>query len=120
MPDATMLLDYMLVRLRGILENLVIFPQNMLENIYKTKKIIFAQRVMNALINKGLSREEAYDTVQPIAMEAYAKQLDYQQLLADNPRVMSLISKEELDSCFTLDYYLKNVDYILERSGIKL
>ena len=119
LPDATMLLDYMLMRLKGILENLVVFPQNMLDNIYRTKKIIFAQRVMNALIAKGLSREEAYDTVQPIAMEAYAKQLDYQELLAANQKVMSLLSETELNGCFTLDYYLKNVDYILERGGIK-
>ncbi|MDO4725623.1 MAG: adenylosuccinate lyase [Porphyromonadaceae bacterium] len=120
LPDATMLLDYMLVRLKGILENLVVFPEQMLENIYKTKKIIFAQRVMNSLIDKGLSREEAYDTVQPIAMEAWGKQLDYQTLLSDNKKIASLLSKKELDACFTLDYYLKNVDFILRRSGINL
>lgn len=120
LPDATMLLDYMLVRLRGILENLVVFPEQMLENIYKTKKIIFAQRVMNALIEKGLSREEAYDTVQPIAMEAWGKQLDYQTLLSEDKKIASLLSKNELDACFTLDYYLKNVDLILRRSGINL
>lgn len=120
LPDATMLLDYMLVRLKGILENLVVFPEQMLENIYKTKKIIFAQRVMNSLIDKGLSREEAYDTVQPIAMEAWGKQLDYQTLLSDNKKIASLLSKNELDACFTLDYYLKNVDFILHRSGINL
>lgn len=119
LPDATMLLDYMLNRLKGILENLVVFEENMLENIYKTKKIIFAQRVMNALIAKGLSREEAYDTVQPVAMKAYAEGLDYQVLLAENEKVMSLISQDELDGCFTLDYYMKNVDYIFERVGIK-
>ncbi|PID94577.1 MAG: adenylosuccinate lyase [Bacteroidales bacterium] len=118
LPDATMLLDYMLGRLKGILENLVVFPQNMLDNIYKTKKIIFAQRVMNVMIGKGLSREEAYDTVQPIAMTAYADGKDYQELLSTNEKVMAVISKEELDSCFTLDYYLKNVDYIFQRTGI--
>ncbi len=120
LPDATMLLDYMLVRLKGILENLVVFPEQMLKNIYKTKKIIFAQRVMNALIEKGLSREEAYDTVQPIAMEAWGKQLDYQTLLSEDKKITSLLSKNELDACFTLDYYLKNVDLILRRSGINL
>ncbi len=120
LPDATMLLDYMLVRLKGILENLVVFPEQMLENIYKTKKIIFAQRVMNALIEKGLSREEAYDTVQPIAMEAWGKRFDYQMLLSEDKKITSLLSKNELDACFTLDYYLKNVDLILRRSGINL
>ena len=119
LPDATMLLDYMLNRLKGILDNLVVFEQNMIDNIYKTKKIIFAQRVMNALIAKGLSREEAYDTVQPIAMKAYAEGLDYQDLLKQNEKVINLLSHDELDQCFTLDYYLKNVDYILKRSGIE-
>ena len=118
LPDATMLLDYMLVRLKNVVENLVVFPENMLENIYKTKKIIFAQRVMNALIEKGLSREEAYDSVQPIAMKAYAEGLDYQILLSENEKIISLLSKTELDECFTLDYYFKNVGYIFERNGI--
>ena len=68
LPDATMLLDYMLTRFRGILENLVVFKDVMMENIYRTRKVIFAQRVMNALIDKGFSREKAYDTVQPVAM----------------------------------------------------
>lgn len=71
LPDATMLLDYMLHRLTSILDQLVVYPEVMLENIYKTNGVIFAQRVMNALIDKGLSREEAYDLVQPLAMTAY-------------------------------------------------
>ena len=118
LPDATELLDYMLCRFKGILENLVVYPENMLENIWKTKGVIFAQRVMNALIGKGLSREEAYDTVQPVAMKAWTEKLDYQTLLKENERVSSLLSSEELAACFTLDYYFKNVDYIYRRVGI--
>ena len=118
LPDATELLDYMLCRLKGILENLVVYPENMLENIYKTKGVIFAQRVMNLLISKGLSREEAYDTVQPVAMTAWTEGLDYQTLLKDNEKVMGLVSTDELESCFTLDYYFKNVDFIFDRVGI--
>ena len=117
-PDATELLDYMLCRLKGILENLVVYPENMLENIYKTKGVIFAQRVMNLLISKGLSREEAYDTVQPVAMKAWTEGLDYQTLLKDSEKVMGLVSTDELESCFTLDYYFKNVDFIFDRVGI--
>ena len=118
LPDATELLDYMLCRFKGILDNLVVFEDVMMENIYRTRKVIFAQRVMNALIDKGLSREEAYDTVQPVAMRAMAERADYQELLAENEKVMSKLSREELDSCFTLEYYLKNVDYIFRRAGI--
>ena len=118
LPDATELLDYMLTRFKGILENLVVYPETMLANIYRTKGVIFAQRVMNALIGKGLAREQAYDTVQPIAMKAWTEGLDYQTLLKESPDVMGLLTVEELESCFTLDYYFKNVDYIFGRVGI--
>ncbi len=118
LPDATELLDYMLCRFKGILENLVVYPETMLANIYRTKGVIFAQRVMNALIGKGLSREEAYDTVQPIAMKAWTEGLDYQTLLKASDKVMSLLTEDELWDCFTLDYYFKNVDYIFGRVGI--
>ena len=118
LPDATELLDYMLCRFRGILENLVVYPETMRANIWRTRGVIFAQRVMNALIEKGLSREEAYDTVQPIAMKAWTEGLDYQTLLKENEKVMQLLGEESLDACFTLEYYFKNVDYIFKRVGI--
>ena len=118
LPDATELLDYMLCRFKGILENLVVYPETMLSNIWRTKGVIFAQRVMNAMISKGLSREEAYDTVQPIAMKAWTEGLDYQTLLKESDKVMALLTEEELWDCFTLDYYFKNVDYIFGRVGI--
>ncbi len=118
LPDATELLDYMLNRFKGILENLVVYPETMLANIYRTRGVIFAQRVMNALISKGLSREQAYDTVQPIAMDAWTNNKDYKTLLEASADVMGKLSQEELDSCFTLDYYFKNVDEIFSRVGI--
>ena len=119
LPDATSLLDYMLNRFSNIIKNLVVYPDKMLADIYMTNKVIFAQRVMNALINKGLVREEAYDLVQPIAMEAYNNNLDYEELLKKNPKVCEKLTVKELEDCFTLDYYYKNVDYIYEKAGIK-
>ncbi len=115
LPDATMLLDYMLNRFKNIVDGLVVYEDVMLENIYKTNGVIFAQRVMNALIEKGLSRENAYDLVQPIAMEAYNNKKDYQSLLINNKDVLNNLTKEEIDKCFTLDYYFKNIEYIFER-----
>ena len=115
LPDATILLDYMLNRSANILENLVVFPDNMLKNIYLTHKVIFAQRVMTTLIDKGLSREAAYDLVQPVAMTAWFEEKDYKQLLEENSIVCQYLTKDELDGCFTLDYYLKHVDEIFER-----
>ena len=119
MPDATILLDYMLNRMMGILENLVVFEDRMKQNIYMTNGVIFAQRVMNALIGKGFVREKAYDTVQPIAMRAMAEGAAYHDLLAQDPVVSSMLTPEELDACFTLDYYMKNVDFIYKRNKIE-
>ena len=118
LPDATMLLDYMLNRFRGVLENLTVFPDVMIENIYRTRGVIFAQRVMNALIDKGLSREQAYDTVQPIAMQALGEKQDYKTLLQQSEQVLKYLTPKEIDDCFTLEYYMKNVDYIYRRTGI--
>ena len=119
MPDATILLDYMLNRMMGILENLVIFEQQMHDNIYRTNGVIFAQRVMNALIDKGFVREKAYDTVQPVAMRAMQEGKPYIDLLRQDPTVSATLSAEELEACFTLDYYMKNVDYIYNRNNIE-
>ena len=118
MPDATILLDYMLNRMMGILENLTIFEDKMTADIYMTNGVIFAQRVMNALIGKGWVREQAYDTVQPVAMKAMATGSNYKDLLLQTPAVMEMLTPEELEACFTLDYYLKNVDYIYKRNNI--
>ncbi len=119
LPDATCLIDYMLNRFKGVLEGLVVYPEKMIEDIYLTRGVIFAQRVLYKLIEKGLVREEAYDTVQPIAMRALEEKKQYQDLLKEDAKIKSLLTNEEIDSCFTLDYYLKNVDYIFNRLQIK-
>lgn len=119
MPDATILLDYMLNRMKGILENIVVFEDQMMANIYRTNGVIFAQRVMNALIDKGFVREKAYDTVQPIAMKAMSLGANYQDLLKQDPTVMGALTEEELDNCFTLDYYFKNIDHIYKRNNLE-
>lgn len=119
MPDATILLDYMLNRMMGILENLVVFEEQMKANIYRTNGVIFAQRVMNALIDKGFAREKAYDTVQPVAMRAMSEGAAYLDLLKEEPTVKATLTEEELEDCFTLEYYMKNVDYIYKRNKIE-
>lgn len=118
LPDATMLLDYMLARFEGILSNLVVYPENMLRNIGLTHGAIFAQRVMNALIEKGLVREAAYDMVQPVAMQTLQEGGEMIDHLKANPAVSAHLTAQEIDDCFTLDYYMKNVDYIFNKLGI--
>ncbi len=118
LPDATSLLDYMFKRYTRLLENLVVYEDNMIDNINKTKGVIFTQRVMTSLIQKGLPRETAYDTVQPLAMKAWGEGIHLTTLLYDSAEVTEKLTKEEIDSCFTLDYYLKEVDTIYKRCGI--
>ena len=118
LPDATMLLDYMLSRFEGVLDNLVVYPENMLHNIGLTHGAIFAQRVMNALIEKGFVREQAYDLVQPVAMRTLMEGGEMQDNLKKTPEVVAHLTEAEIDNCFTLDYYMKNVDYIFNKVGI--
>lgn len=118
LPDATMLLDYMLKRYTRVLKNIVVYEDKMLENINKTQGVIFTQRVMTKLIDKGFTRENAYDLVQPLAMDAWNNSKPLLELLYKDETVSSHLSKDEINSCFTLDYYLKQVSTIFKRVGL--
>ena len=119
LPDATELLDYMLNRFKNVLDNLVVYEDQMSLNIHKTNGIIYSQRVMNALIGKGLAREKAYDLIQNIAMNAYNQGSSFKELLFNDKELSSLLTKEEIDECFKIEYYLHNVDAIYKRCEIK-
>ncbi len=119
LPDAVMLLDYMLNRYTKVLENLTVFEGRMKENIYTTNGVIFSQRVMTLLIEGGLSREEAYDLVQPLAMDAFNNNKDFIQLIKENQDVNKVLSQKDIEKAFDIDYFLKNVDTIYQRVGIK-
>ena len=118
LPDAMMLLDYMLNRFTKTIDTLIVYEDQMVENIYKTHGVIFSQRVLTALINKGLSREASYDTIQPLAIKAYEDRIDFKTLLKADKKVNSVLSDDEIEACFTLDYYLKQVETIYQRVGI--
>lgn len=119
LPDATILLDYMLSRLTKLIENLTVFEENVRRNIEITHGVIFAQRVMTYTIeHKHISREKAYDLIQPIAMQAWNNQFDFKTLLLSNKDVSEYLSVDEIESCFTLDFYLKEVDSIYKRIGL--
>ncbi len=119
MPDATILLDYALNRMIGLMKNIGLFEDRMLANIGLTHGVIFAQRIMNVLIDeKGWVREEAYDMIQPIAMDAWTNKKDFKTLLEASDRVMSVFTQDELDSSFDVEFYLREVDSIFKRVGI--
>lgn len=118
-PDAMMLMDYMLDRFNRILKGLIVYPETMLENINATHGVIFAQRVMTTLIEKaGMSREEAYDLVQPASMIAYNERKQFHQVLITQTKITKFIDETTLKSCFDLSYFLQEVQTIYRRVGI--
>ncbi len=118
LPDATITLNYMLNRFGNIVKNLTVFPENMKRNMDRTFGLIYSQRILLALIDKGLVREEAYDTVQPLAMQAWDEQVQFRTLVDASEKITSYLTKEELDDCFDYNYHLQHVDMIFERLGL--
>ncbi len=118
LPDSTILLEYMLKRYNNVLSNLVINEDRMIKNIYATNGVIFVQRVLTSLIDKGYAREKSYDLVQPIAMDSFNNDKNLMDLLMENDEVTSMLTSEEIQECFTLEYYLKEVNTIYKRVGI--
>ncbi|GIN63725.1 adenylosuccinate lyase [Robertmurraya siralis] len=118
LPDATIALNYMLNRFGNIVKNLTVFPENMKRNMDRTLGLIYSQRVLLALIDKGLPREEAYDTVQPRAMEAWEKQVPFKSLISADETITAKLSPAEIDDCFDYNYHLKHVDTIFDRLGL--
>ncbi|EAF5659066.1 adenylosuccinate lyase [Listeria innocua] len=118
LPDSTILLDYILNRFGNIVKNLTVFPENMKRNMDRTLGLIYSQRVLLALIDKGLARERAYDVVQPRAMEAWEKQVPFRELVEQDAIITENLSAEEIADCFDYNYHLKNVDLIFDRLGL--
>lgn len=117
--DMVELFDYMLMRMTRVVENLSIFPNRMEENIQKTHGAIYSQRAMNALIEKGLSREKAYDLVQPLAMNSVTKGMEFIPQLLENQEILKYLTPEEITSLTSVEYYFKNIDYIYKEIGLK-
>ena len=117
-PDGTILLDYMLSRFANLIENLVVYEDNMLENINKTFGLVFSQRLLLMLIEKGLVREEAYDTVQPLAMKAWREKRMFRELVDADSTLTSHLTKEEIDDAFDLKHHTRQVETIFKRVGL--
>lgn len=118
-PDSTIILDYMLAKLIDIINNLQVYPENMLRNINRTHGLIFSQRVLLALVEeKGFSRERAYELVQRNAMQSWRTGESFRDLLLKDGDVTAQLSEEEVDELFDFSYHLKHVDEIYKRFGL--
>lgn len=115
--DSLILVDYMLQTMTRVVDDLVVYPDNMLKNIDKTQGLIFSQRLLLILVGKGLTREDAYSIVQANAMKARGRRPLKDEVLAD-PVANKYLSKKEIESAFDINYYLRNVDDIFKRVGI--
>jgi adenylosuccinate lyase len=114
-PDSTILLDYMLNRLTGIIEKLTVYPENIQRNLALTGGLFNSQRVMLALTHKGLSRNEAYELVQRNAMKVWEQGGHLKERLMADAEVMRYLTKDELEELFDLRFYVRHVDTIFKR-----
>jgi len=118
LPDSCLILDYSLALFTSIIRGLQIYPQRMKQNIKLTKGLVFSQRVMLALIDKGLSRQKAYELVQRNAMKAWKGNKNFLSLLKADSEVTAALPQEELEPLFDEQYYLRYVNEIFERLGL--
>lgn len=119
LPDTTILIDYMLHRFGNIVKNLTVFPENMKRNMDRTFGLIYSGRVLLKLIDTGMSREAAYDLIQPKTAQAWDEQRPFRPLLEADPEITSRLSKEALDDAFDYHWHLKHVDDIFKRVGLE-
>ncbi len=114
-PDSFIITDYLLSETASLVKNWNVRPDRMEKNIHLTKGLIFSQRVLLALTKKDMSREQAYQLVQKNSLEAWNANLDFKDLILQDPEISNILSEEEIADCFTLDPYLEKIDYIFDK-----
>ena len=118
LPDSCLALDYSLDLLAGVMKDLRVFPERMKQNMEITRGLLFSQRVMLALVEKGLGREEAYKIVQRNSTRTWEEDVDFTRLLAEDPDVIARLDPAELAELFDYRYYVRHVDEVFERAGL--
>ena len=118
LPDATNIIYYMLIKADYLIKNLVVNTDRMKESFEISHNLVFSQRVMLKLLEKGLSREEAYLIVQKNAMKSWNERKDFRQILKTDPEILKFLDINDIDELFNIDYYLKNVDEVFKRFGL--
>jgi adenylosuccinate lyase len=114
-PDSTILMDYMLARLTGLIENLVVYPEQMKENLNLLKGLIFSQQILLSLADAGCSREDAYRLVQTNAMKVWQERNDFKTLILADDAIRGYLGKEKIEEIFDVSYHLKYIGNIFER-----
>ena len=117
-PDATVTFDYILNRTIGVVENLIVYPENMLRNLDITKGLVFSQKILLALVDKGLKRQMAYEMVQKSAMKTWNEGIPFKETLFANSELMEHFTVEEIEKLFSFEDIFSKVDYIFKRCGI--
>ena len=115
LPDSSIAVDYILQKMIGLIEGLVVYPERMLENLTATRGLIFSGQLLLALTQKGVSRETAYDWVQRNAMRVWDEDEEFQSLIKSDKNIQTQLSAEEIDRVFSLEHYLRNIDAVFER-----
>lgn len=118
LPDSTITLDYLLHNMAFIIENLHIYPERMLKNLKSSGELFNSQSLLLKLVEKGLSREEAYKAVQDIAMKVWAESGNLKEAALKDKTISGKLAKKEIEELFDLDRYYKNIDYVFERAGL--
>ena len=115
LPDSCLALDYILDLFTSVIEGMTVYPENMMRNLEMTRGLVFSQRVLTSLIEKGLGRSEAYEMVRKHALKAWHEGSDFRELLRGDPGVTKQIPTDELDALFDIGYYLRHVEEIFQR-----
>ena len=118
LPDSCLALDYILDLFTSVIDGMTVYPENMMRNLEMTRGLVFSQRVLTSLIEKGLGRSEAYEMVQKHALKAWHEGLDFRELLRGDPGVTKQIPTDELDVLFDIGFYLRHVDEIFQRLSL--
>lgn len=118
LPDATIALDYMLAKMKHIVENFLVYPEHMLRNLNGTRGLIFSQQVLLALTKKGMQREDAYRIVQEHAMRVWKEDVLLRDLVSADLEVTAFLNEAEIDACFDVSRGTRHVDMIFQRLGL--
>ncbi len=118
LPDSTINVDYCIKKFTNIIDKLLVYPDAMMENLNKTGGLIFSQRILIALVSKGVLREDAYKWVQRNAMKRWLEKEDFRTNIKKDEDVTKYLTQDEIDECFKVDYFLRHVDMIMARFGL--